>query len=542
MTDYKNKYIKYKIKYLNLIGGEPTIIKHQLSQKSPQLSSKSQESIKQREKKDPKLPKRYTKKTIANQEIDFLDCFTKNLSSLNSEFLKIDNLAIFLEKQQYLRQNFTSKKRDECVSINYKDNFILLLPEEDQKKIVSLRKTGKQDNKIIFFNSLEEISTLLYEIYIIIEIFSIEPFNQTTLVQQLKNKIMSFNFKFMLIDISIFILNLSIFLPEYFELLINLMNIVLGKEYDKVNFIDLKNFKYIALKLEGNNFINNSFIVEFNSLLITITQAWAKLFTLIKLVLKIFSEDKDEIFFNILNRTIIKFMLENFDIFDKNSSKIFNELQRNREERVKQSLVTLLVPLCNQILGLLKETKCRELEEKITNFKINIRNKKIKNQLLIDEFISIIDFFIKDNFSCSDKTKRGIWKIFYNISNILKNLSTPDIQTQITNKMDSLFVEVQKVVISSKERRLITELYIEISKKLNLCSTPLYTDFETFIKNLKENKICDSNINLLQTIIKKLEEKNYFCPKIKKELVKDLYKIRIMLNKNIGKSINELNL
>jgi hypothetical protein len=396
MTDYKKKYIKYKLKYLHLVGGVPKGKKESIQPSQPsqpsQLSQASQLS----------QPSQLSQQEI----IDFKKCTKLEFFKINKieEGVYFDSKVNFQGKIEALNKFDTFKQscfknfRDLFTKgINFRD-----LPDEDKKKFTLL-------------NQFDELFNLLYDFVEFLKIFSEYPYDEKILVDDITKYFYKFNSNIPKDKFDKFVIEFLRFLNILVQKITNLFTKVLSEKYYKITELNLEKFKYLALKfLSYENFNKNSF-VDFKYFLVIMVQPYQKIFLLLKDIKKNVSGE------------IIKLI---DDISKYNGS--FQTLM------VKRELRQLIIQLCEQILVLLSKTRCGQLQNMITSLKNNIENKEI-----LKNFYAILTFFISSDFSCSNSkiTKLDVYNLLKKIGDtfiIMEPNKVQEINKKFTDAYNSL--------------------------------------------------------------------------------------------------------
>jgi hypothetical protein len=473
MTNYKEKYIKYKLKYLNLVGGVQSI------------------------------------------EIDLKNCtkfslFTNN-NLKNGEFF---TLKSFQEKRkEFLRLQTSCQTINTIIDKDYKETCILLL------------------NLVDKVNDYVEF----------IRIFENSPYNESKLVKEINGIFDSFNFKFNLNNLINFLLNFFIFLQAIITKIKSLFEkILLNREYDSIFEVDFRIHKYFSINFEDYSIFHNEKFISCPIFFKVFRQRYIEIVKLTDQLRKSFYNNLEKF---IADSDFSKFYKESEDL-----NKIFNEY----ETRLRAGIRII----CLEIGELISAEVCVDFLSNLKILNNIIDNKSNGNEKILKSFESLVASFIIDT-KCSKKNKKKIYNLLLKISNILKFLSTPDLQQNIDKQMVEAFNSlslIEQVAVKVKGQSYnLQKLNEEINKledKLQKCVKSDHSIKKAF-QEFRNNNFA----NIDNTVIGSFKNLNVEVDKFKEsicilnqdkltkaELKNILDKIRILLKipeKDISNEIKE---
>jgi hypothetical protein len=391
MIEYKKKYIKYKIKYLNLIGG----------------SDKNMENmIGIFEKQQPKtefsqfIEKPILSKSKHQEEIINLKECNPITISINDKRIKellvnpysLDNYEkIFNRFKEITKPNPTINEYSyKTCLFNKIEKIKSENTDEVQKKI-----------KINEFSTLEEACSVILNLDEYVKIFSFHPFYLSEEVKSIRDSISSFSFIYTKSNIEEFLNNLLILMVKLCQDINYLIKKLTSEQFDAISIVNLKDSLFLSFRFQNE--------AKEDGIYIDLDQLIANVFVQI---LAKFSEISGRI--KILFGT-------NYDIKYKINDTLIevNELIKDKEKRIIIKPIFDLNTKIKTMIILCNYANYNIFTEKFYKYKENCEKNFCSN---IDDFLLVLDTLKEDipSNKCNMYDKKSVSK--YDFYSLLKEI------------------------------------------------------------------------------------------------------------------------
>jgi hypothetical protein len=495
---YKQKYIKYKLKYLNLVGGEPNVI--DLKKCNPIIISK------------------------------------KNMVDLLSNEYTIENYNLIIAKFQEITNQSVDTKLNE---------------NNNSKKCVNKEKENQKEELKKKYLLLEELGTVLINLHEYINVFSLPPFNLSEQVESIRTLIDPNSLEYTEDNIQIFLDRLLGIIPSLCKALEELCKILFSEKFDDINMVNLKDSIFLSLRLQSapnekgifadfDNILANVLVQPLTKLDILINKEFPKAFSVKKdttiektnFIINELKREKDvrikiKPLLNKIQQLIKRCGFNNKTDFEK-KFKIFllKFKMLDESESTKIAIKNAFIDLLGTIKDKLPTNKC-------VNF---YGMDDVSKYDFYDLLKKIAKVLVELDISSKEDIERKI-------NEIKPFLSTSDRALSFIRKLKPTEESTESVEKPEvKIKRLIDELYDLIYNCIPLQSD-FYSKFNKFKDNLNISNIRQVDIADFDEVwltVDKLKD-NYKCAKSfskkefsKKELETKLKEIGKLLLSNIS--------
>ena len=375
----------------------------------------------------------------------------------------------------------------------------------------------------------ETISKLISNMYDLVKFFDIFKGN-ITLVPLIKEISDIFNFfqfkffKFYLSDLLIFLYNFT----DFLKIFIDKIDALFVKVFENIVRLTINN-KYFLLHLKGEISVEE---ININIFIRIFRQCYITIFELIKDLGDNIKTNK-VLLFNIFNVEFKKNILLIHDSSVNNLNKTFTEY----ENKLCSEIPKICLNIEERLIGIKRDDECKIFNTAL----MELKKKESTLSSKVENFLTLLN-----KFECIEKNKKEIYENLVKIGVILKFLSVPEIQQNIEQKLEKVYVSLPRLdkILDSKGKKdynyidELKEKFEILKKEMDLYFDDnkdhvIYIKYKKFYDSIKLPNITKEQIDALTDIYKEITRIKDDNPEPIKLTLKE---ILIIFNNNIKDS------